>query len=245
MKHFNIHSSAIIYTAALAVVLTTPSCVQDEDRPDAPIELGYAYFPTVVGHYVVYQADSIWHDNPTEDSPGVHDTSQYFIKELIEADFTDASGNTSQRLERYKRNSAAEDWELVDVWFISRNNLNAQKVEENQRYIKMGFPIGSASTWDGNALNILDTWTYGYDSLYVDRTYNDALYPRTVKVMQRENVNFVESQLAFEIYAPEVGLVHRYFRDLTTRLNYNSNPVAANIRLGVEFNWKIIEYGME
>lgn len=238
--------SALTFTfIATLCVLGLGSCVHEDDDQNLNLDPGYAYFPIDIGHYVIYKADSIWHDNPTEDAPGVHDTSAYLIKELIESEFQDASGNMSLRLERFKRNSEDEPWNLVDVWFQSRNSLNAQKVEENVRFVKMGFPISSTSSWDGNALNIRDRWTYRYDSLYVDRTYNDADYPRTVRVLQRNNKNFVEDQLAYEIYAPEVGLVYRYHRDLTTRLNYTNAPTAENIRFGIEFRWEILEYGQE
>ncbi len=225
-------------------VMALWQCSSD-DPGDVNLDPGFGYFPVEIGHYVVYKADSIWHDNPTEGVPGVHDTSSYFIKELIESDFTDASGGLSQRLERYKRHTSDEPWRLVDVWFISRNSLNAQKVEENVRYIKMGFPIAPGSTWDGNALNINDRWTYRYDSLYVDRIYGNTQYPRTVKVLQIDNKNFVEDQLAYEIYAPQVGLVLRYHRNLVTRLNYANQPTAQNIRSGNEFRWEVLEYGKE
>lgn len=237
---------ALLYWGvACLTILALNACVKDDDNQDINLDPGYGYFPIDIGHYVVYKADSIWHDNPTEDSPGVHDTTSYFIKELIESEFQDASGETSMRLERFKRNSEDEPWNLADVWFISRNNLNGQKVEENVRYVKMGFPISASSSWDGNALNIRDSWTYRYDSLYVDRIYHEVNYPRTVKVLQRDNKNFVEDQLAYEIYAPEVGLIYRYHRDLTTRLNYTNAPTAENIRFGIEFRWEILEYGQE
>jgi hypothetical protein len=232
-----------LLSLALVAILIV-ACTRD-DGDEVSLDLGYGYFPVEIGHYVVYRADSIWHDNPTQDAPGVHDTTSYFIKELIESDFTDGAGETAQRLERFKRFSQDDPWDLVDVWFIKRTSLNAQKIEENVRYIKMGFPIENSSTWDGNALNNNESRTYQFDSLYVVRTFGELTFPETVKVLQLDNFNFVEDQLAFEIYAPEVGLVRRYFRDLTTRLDYSENPVAENIRSGVEFNWEIIEFGME
>lgn len=235
------HSILIFAAAALALV----GCASDDDGSPVDLDLGYGYFPIAIGHFVEYRADSIWHDNPSDDAPGVHDTSHYFIKEQIESAFQDAAGETSYRLERYKRQSETDPWNLVDVWFVKRTAMNAQKVEENLRYVKMGFPISSGSTWNGNALNAEEAWTYRYDSLYHDRTYGTTLYPATVKVLQRDNKNFVEDQLAYEIYAPEVGLVKRYHRNLTTRLDFTQNPIAENIRFGIEFQWEVVRYGVE
>ncbi len=232
------------YIGLVCLALIAAACTPDDEAPVFH-DLGYSYFPTEIGHFVEYRADSIWHDNPTLDAPGVHDTSRYFIREYIESDFTDGAGETAQRLERYKRFSEEEPWELIDVWFIKRTERNAQKVEENVRYVKMGFPIEENSTWDGNALNVNPTRTYRYDSLYVPRTYGDSDFPETVKVLQLDNFNFVEDQLAYEIYAPEVGLILRYYRDLETRLGYMENPVAENIRSGREFRWEVTAYGKE
>lgn len=235
--------NSILCSAVAVFVLA--GCAGDDEGQAVNPDLGYGYFPVDIGHYVEYRADSIWHDNPTLDSPGVHDTSRYYIKELIESSFEDAAGETSYRLERFKRDHTDDPWTLVDVWFIKRTAMNAQKIEENLRFVKMGFPISASSTWDGNALNFLDRWTYRYDSLYHDRQYGEETFQATVKVLQRDNKNFVEDQLAYEIYAPGVGLVKRYHRDLTTRLEYTENPIAANIRFGIEFQWEVVGYGAE
>jgi len=236
MKH-------LLYLALCLILFA--GCSSDDGSEEFSPDLGYGYFPIELGRYAVYRADSIWHDNPSTEAAGVHDTSRYFIKELIESEFTDGSGETALRLERFKRFAEEDPWELVDVWFIKRTSMNAQKIEENVRYVKMGFPIESGSTWNGNALNDNDPRVYSYDSLYVARSFGELTFPNTVKVLQLDNFNFVEDQLAFEIYASDVGLVRRYYRDLTTRLDYTENPVAENIRSGIEFNWEIIEYGTE
>ncbi len=240
------HRSLLSTLSAMVLLIAIlASCSDDDGGTMGEANLGYEYFPIDLGHYVVYKADSIWHDNPTAGSPGVHDTSSYYIKEYIESEFEDGAGEINQRLERYKRDEADQDWHLVDVWFIKRGSRNAQKVEENIRYIKMGFPIAQNSTWDGNALNDRDRWTYSYDSLYVEKVYGGESYPRTVTVRQRENKNFVEDELAYEVYAPDIGLVYRFYRELVTRLDYMDNPSAANIRSGVEFTWEIVDYGVE
>ncbi len=220
------------------------SCVKDDSDTPQP-EQGKAFYPTVVGSYIDYRADSIFHDQPDPTIPGTHDTTTYYIRELIESEFIDAADEPALRLERFKKNEESDPWELRDVWFLKRTNRNVQKVEENIRYIKMGFPVASETTWNGNALNELDAWTYRFDSLYVPRTYADQDFTRTVRVLQRENKNFVEDELAYEIYGENIGLIYRYYRDLDTQLNYTNNPIAANIRQGVEFHWEIIAYGNE
>jgi hypothetical protein len=230
------------FFAILSIILLA-GCANDE--PAALPDVGYDYFPVAIGTFVEYRADSIYHDQPDVNIPGVHDTTSYFIREVIESEFKDAANESSLRLERYKRNTESEPWTLIDVWFQKRTASNAQKVEENTRYIKLAFPVRAGSTWDGNALNVLDTWQYIIDSVNVSRNYGSLSFDQTATVVQRVNKNFVEDELAYEIFAPGAGLIYRYHRDLDTRFEYIDNPVAQNIRLGIEFKWEIIAYGVE
>lgn len=206
---------------------------------------GYAYFPVDTGRYVVYKVDSIYHDQPDVTIPGIHDTSHYFLKEVIDSEFLDAQNEKSQRILRYKRARQTDDWVLTDVWYAKRNPNNAERVEENRRYVKMGFPINSFSTWNGNALNNLEQWRYEYDSLYISKSYGDLAFAKTVTVFQRDFLTEVNDQYAYEVYAENVGLVFRYYKNLFTRPSYLNNRIAKNIISGNEFTWQIVDYGIE
>lgn len=219
------------------------ACSEDE-TDELTLNLGYDYFPIEVGTFAEYRADSIWHDQPNPNIEGIHDTTSYFIREEIESEILDAQDEPSLRIVRYKRNTLSEDWNLVDVWFAKRTAQNAEKVEENVRYIKLAFPVRESAMWNLNALNANDEWPAFYDSLFVERETDDFLFPKTIKVLQRDNKNLIDDELAFEIYAEGVGLIKRYERDLTTQLNFVNEPIAENIRLGHEFKWEIIDYGV-
>jgi hypothetical protein len=220
------------------------SCNGGESE-EPSLDLGYAYFPIEVGTFVEYRADSIWHDQPDANIEGIHDTTSYYIREVIESEIIDAQDEPALRIVRYKKNTLSEDWNLIDVWFAKRTAQNAEKVEENVRYIKLAFPVRESATWNLNALNAKDEWPTFYDSLFVERQVGELLFPKTIRVSQRENKNLIDDELAFEIYAEGVGLIKRYERDLTTQLNFVNQPIAENIRLGHEFNWEIIDYGVE
>lgn len=232
-----------IYSSVCALFILS-SCI-DEDSRNPELNPGYEFFPIEVGSFVEYRVDSIWHDQPDPEIEGIHDTTSYFVKELIESEIVDAQNDPSLRIVRYKRDSESDEWSLVDIWFAKRTAQNAEKVEENVRYIKLAFPISTSAIWNLNALNAKDEWLCRYDSIYATREIGDLSFPKTVKVMQRENKNLIDDELAFEIYAEEVGLIRRYEKDLTTQLSFVNEPIAANIRLGHEFNWEIIDYGIE
>ena len=209
------------------------------------MNLGYEYFPVELGSFVEYRVDSIWHDQPAAAIDGIHDTLSYFLKEVIESEFIDAEDEMSLRVERYKRSTEAEEWRLVDIWFAKRRSSNAEKVEENVRYVKLAFPLNQAASWDLNALNAKEEWQTKYDSLFLERTIGENLFERTIMTVHRENKNLIDDEFAYELYAEGVGLIIRYERDLETQLNFDIDPVASNIRSGHEFYWEVIDYGVE
>src|SRR6056297_536861 len=121
------------------LLLTAYSCQEDESEYNP--DLGYEYFPTEIGSYVTFRADSIFHDNPTTAAEGVHDTTSYFIKEVIESEVLDALNEPALRIVRYKRDTPDDPWQLRDVWMAKTGPRRAERVEENRRYVKLVFPI--------------------------------------------------------------------------------------------------------
>lgn len=230
---------------ALWIILLSflSSCTESEQEvtPDP----GYAYFPLEAGQYTVYKVDSIYHDQPESNIPGIHDTIHYFLKEVVDEAYEDASGETALRITRFKRTDPDEDWVLTDVWSAKRNAGNAERVEENLRYVKLAFPVSSYATWDANALNILPAWKCHYDSLQTSRTLGDLTFENTLTVMQRDFLTEVNDEYAWEVYAKDAGLIYRYYKRLYTRPSYLNNRVAGNIISGSEYSWEIIAYGIE
>lgn len=220
------------------------SCAGNNDEIIPP-QLGHEFFPLKTGAYVIYKADSIHHDQPVADIPGIHDTLSYYIKEVIDEEFNDAEEKPSMRIVRYKRQNPDDEWQLKNIWYARINNLNAQRVEENKRYIKMGFPISTRATWDGNALNDLKEWRCTYDSLYQSKKMGDLHFNQTVTVNMHKYLTEVNDEFAKEIYAKDVGLIFRHHKVLFTRPSYLNNRSAKNIISGYEYTWQIVEYGME
>ncbi len=218
-------------------------CVEDDMQVNP--NLGYAYFPTDIGRYTIYRADSIYHDQPLPSVEGIHDTSSYFIKEYIESEFLDAQDHVSQRIVRSKRFSESDPWVVSDIWFSKRNANNAERVEENRRFVKLGFPISPFSSWDGNALNDKDEWRHEYDSINASRQVGALEFLNTLRVDQRDFLTEVNDEFAYEIYAEDVGLVFRFYKELFTRPSYLNNRVADNIISGNEYTWEVLEYGVE
>lgn len=226
------------YLSLVILALFFISCSKDEESPE--IDLGYDYFPVKIGHFIEYEVDSIAYD-----LEGEHDTSHYYVREIIDSEVIDALKEPALRIERYKKDSLNHDWDLIDIWSSKRTSNNAQRVEEDKRYIRMVFPITGTAQWDGNALNTEDSWSHQYSEIGSQANYGDLSFQNTVTVLQREFQSLIDDQYAFEVYAPEIGLIEKYYKVLETNTDYTIEPIGENIRGGVEFHFKIMNYGEE
>ncbi|MFP5471024.1 MAG: hypothetical protein ACLGGV_05465 [Bacteroidia bacterium] len=175
------------------------SCKEKTTKPE---DFYYDYFPVEVGSWVTYDVEDTRYDVQIT-------TETYQLKELIESETTDNQGRPSLRMLRYWRTADSLPWEIKDVWLSTRTKSTAEKVEENIRYVKLIFPVRDYQTWDGNIYNNEPEWEYFYDSINEPRAINNLTFDETVKVVQAENFNLIQEQVAYEIYAKNVGLVYR------------------------------------
>lgn len=185
----------------------------------------YTYFPTDIGSWIEYEAREIIHDASLGS-----DTTYYFLKEVITEEFIDNEGRVTFRIERFKKDSLNGEYVISDVWYRNLTNSKAENVEENQRFIKLVFPIKKNKSWNGNSQNSLETWDYEYDSLHVERTLNNLYFDSTVMVSQIDNINPFQHQVAYEIYANYIGLVRKSY------INIENGD-------GRELELTIIDYG--
>jgi len=189
------------------------SCV-DDDSNTSPSGLIYSYFPTNVGHEVVYDATLI----TKEDFGGAQDTDIYQVKQVIESIFMDNQGRPTQRLERYRRNTPNDPWIISDVWTSTMTSARVEQVEENIPYIKLVFPINSTITWNGNSLNTLDPQDYEYDDLHQADVIGGIAFDSTLTVFQSDFIDIFNTYYQIEKYAPGVGLIYK--EDIYIETNY-------------------------
>jgi hypothetical protein len=199
-----------------------------KNEPDvSAIDLGYEYFPNISGKYIEYEVDSIHYS-------AENDTTHFFLREEYAEDFVDGEGQAAVRIERYKRTSADEPWILKDVWSQKRTTTTAERIEENQRFVRLVFPVSPDATWDGNAYNSMDTWEYEYQEITEPFEYEGLTFPNTLKVQQRNNINLVDQEEAYEYYAKGIGLVHKRLMDL----NFQDQQIT-----GVDMTMWMIDQG--
>ena len=198
-------------------------------KEQAPtVDMGYGYFPSQVGKYVIYSADSIVRDPFTLKT----DTFIYQLKELVAAIFPDNQGRPTMRVERYVKNYGGDTaWVLKNVWMANLTSLNAQKVESNTRYVKLAFPVVSTALWNGNAFNTQSAQNYYYSAVNVPLTLGGMFFDSTCTIIQLNDSNLLSKQYYVETYAKNVGMIYKQVINVSTDsirgVNLLQNPYAS------------------
>lgn len=191
------------------------SCSRDSSTPINGDPAGYGYFPIDTGHWVIYDYDSI-----ATSANGV-DTFHYQLQEHITATFLDNTGQTTERIERYVKLSDTSQWTICDVWTANLHANDAERVEDNVRYIKLAFPVQLNATWNGNAFNFYPEWDYTYTDIDQPTTIGALSFDSTLTVFQHQENYLTDTIYAVEQYAKGVGMIYKeYKRDsINTFLN--------------------------
>ncbi|NTW33300.1 MAG: hypothetical protein HGB12_11880 [Bacteroidetes bacterium] len=226
-----VRKKIILFLVIFCTGLCFFSC-KHEDVP--PLDVGYEYFPSNTGHWVLYQVDSTYYDDYTHQVKEYH----FFMKEIIESTYLDNENRPTQRIERYKQIDTLP-FILQDVWYSNLTSSTAEKVEENIRYVKLQFPINEGEIWNGNVFNNLDELNYKYENVYELYTVNGVTYNPTVTVIQKMVNYLTEESNMTEVYAKNIGLIYKKFKDVK---KYPA-PGLDSIIGGVDYTYKIISYG--
>ena len=187
-------------------------------------DISYDYYPIEEGKYRIYQVDSIVYNAFICQTL----TNSYQIKEVTGNVIIDGEGEKAYAVKRYKRLNGNAPWKLEEVWTEKIQQQQLQRIENNQRWVKMVFPIQEQQMWDGlsyiksdtsfeisgSSIQIYKDWgDFEYQktgSSFVDTSQTvPAIYPDVVEVAQADAENQIEKRYAKEVYAKNIGLVYR------------------------------------
>lgn len=221
-----------LFSSFVLLSLTCIAISCEKDNTADP-DMGYDYFPYKIGDYRIYEVDSTYYDDFLDSV--IHTEKQ--IMEIVESGFPDAQGRPSLRIERYSRLSDSLSWVLSDIWFATLTNFQAERIEENIRFVRLTFPVRKFADWNGNAFNIYDAQTYEY--VEVDEPYANLYFSfdSTLTVEQSYVFNLLEEKNQYEVYARHVGLVYKKFKDV------EKDFVTGEIVSGTDYSYTLIEYG--
>lgn len=200
-----------IALATLSCVALLTSCKDDGVEPE---DLGLDYFPTQVGHWVEYQVDSLWRDDPFN----VIDSVSYRLRERIEETYIDAGGRTAYRILRLVLDENG-NWVVRDVWTAYRDKRGAELTEENDRRLKLSFPVREARAWDLNVYNTQRELEVAYREVGEPWASDGLAFEQSVLVRNVLGPNAVEKRNFEERYVKGVGLVEKYWEETDTQAN--------------------------
>jgi hypothetical protein len=201
-----------------SVIGIFPSCKKESKTA---YYAGYDYFPNKLGHYVIYEVDSIVH------SPFGNYNYRYQVKELIDSIYNNAQGQPTMRIARYYRPANSNlSWNSIftpqKIWTGNLLPTVAKRQEDNYIYAKLIFPMTLNETWNGNAYNTLGTQNYQYTSLHVPNNLTNSTgtvhFDSTLTVLQQKDSTLLSYHYYFEEYATGIGLIHKV-------VNYDSSSV--------------------
>ncbi|MCU0319315.1 MAG: hypothetical protein MUE88_04480 [Flavobacteriales bacterium] len=197
------------YLLFLVTLVSLGACKKDEEPA---VDLGYGYYPTVVGSWVEYQVDSVYR----EDAVPRYDSVSYRLRQTIESAYLDAEGRQAFRVQRAVQDTAG-NWVIRDVWTTTANGITAELMEENKRRQKLSFPVRLSREWDVNVYNTDRELEVGYTEVDVPWSVNGLSFERTALVKNTVPANAVERRDWEERYAHGVGMVYKRWVETDTQ----------------------------
>lgn len=224
----------LLFLPLLALVFLA-SC--DPVETGDPEPLYRDYFPAGEGFTYIYQVDSVvysFFDTSTVD------TFRYQLRERYTNPFTDDAGELAYIVERHVRADSAQPWQIQDVWVLNSLPYSVEKVEENQRLVKLVFPVRDGRSWDAGAYLPDAELLFRYDSVHFSGTVAGNTYDSLVTVVERLDSNLINRVREVELYAWNVGLVHHYDREL----EYQPDPEDPNKGMlqGYIYSQRLLEF---
>lgn len=227
------------YLLLILSFLLLQACVNKDCGCVAPPETGISYFYTSIKQFTIYEVQEI--DYSLTQNPSI---KNYQIKESVASFFTDLDGKETLRIERFKRTTENEAWQIDSVFTAKKRSNEALKTENNQTFVKFVFPLYENQTWDGNAYNALGKDDYTVKKLHQPFSIGNKTFRKTATIIQQDDSTLVDLKKRIEVYAEGVGLIYAENKNLT----YCNKPDCLGkntIDFGKSFLMKIKDYGTE
>ncbi|MEM9921756.1 MAG: hypothetical protein AAF990_26875 [Bacteroidota bacterium] len=247
-------SCACLTIAVLGLLLSLLACNENTNVEDFEVDPKFEYFPLEVGKYLIYQVDSVVYDTLVNGIV-VNETTS-FVRERITDTLRDNSGRLVYRIERSYRAQDTLPWEIRDIWVSLRTNDQAERVEENLRFIKMVFPLIDGVSWNGNlfidettsipiageSVEIFKDWFYEVRGVDQAEQIGDQSYDNITTIVQADSENLIELRFAQEKYARGIGLVYKEMRILDTQKISEATPWENKAQKGFTMIQRLIEH---
>lgn len=175
------------------------------------IELkGPEYYAIEVGKYMTYSVNEIKHDA----FEGTSDTIQYFIKETVVEQIQDSLLEHKYILKIERSEDGISNWEYVKLVSIYKDDAQIQRYEDDIRKVKLTFPLLLRKYWDCNSYNTQEEQRVRILTLDEAFTSSDSTFAQTATIELADNEDPFFTNIEYEVYAKNLGLIKRTFVDL-------------------------------
>ena len=223
------------------LVLVVLAC---EDKP-VKVERGTDFFPLRTGQEWTYSVNKTTYsylNNPVDES---------FELNIAVTDSVISNGITTYSILVSSRINSTDSWQVIASWSARINGNQALQNESNITRVKLTFPVGPATVWDGNAYNNEPPFLRDYGAtpeqlLFRIENFNQPRelsgglnFESTLTVVICNLFDPIIGQdLQKETYARGVGLIHKE----VTQLVFCNQGSCTGRQQGVSYTQTLTSY---
>lgn len=227
------------YISACIVGLGSVALLGCSTPTTEPVSLGPDFMPLETGRFIVYDVTEQRYSLTAAPT-----TTTYQLKETVGNSYTDVTGQTAYRLQRYRRATAAATWTPDSLWTARLTDRAAIRTENGVDFVKLQFPVQERDRWNGNQFNQYDDDQYQARQVRQPYTIGSQSFDETVQVVQEDDSTLVSRDKRVEVYARQLGLVYKE----RAQFHYCSTGAClgkAQIDFGVRQVFRLVAYGKE
>lgn len=210
------------------------SCTKENNAPAA--DLQGEFYPLKVGSVYVYDVDSTAYSDFIGNCRGSATNYKFQLKDSVADTFVGLTGDTSYRVERYRRNTSSSEWRIQQVYTRSKTLRAAEEFINNQRFVRLVFPPVQGTYWNGNSKNTLGEQEYIIEDGILPLTINSLSFDSTITVKEIDEFNLIREDLVRSTYAKNVGLVQK------TATQVNKCISTGEFTLGAVYSYKLSSF---
>jgi hypothetical protein len=211
----------------LLVALCVAALFSCKKSSKSNVDASVNYFPLQYGKYVTYAVDSIYYIDSSCERIEIKSQMKYSI-----TDTTTYLNKPSYIMDVFSRPYDGSDWKQISVIIVTPTTEGLLFFQDQNKYLKMVFPVANDVTWAGNKyVQIQDTtksylrnWIYKYQNYHL--SFNNGLvnFDNTVTVSENNlDINYptvdsavnASSTYAKEVYAYGVGMIYKEWTHTT------------------------------
>ena len=235
----------------VGLLLFGTACNDSQTLLDIEPDSSQEFVPLSIGKTLIYSVDTVYYKEES-----LPDTVRILAREVITDTLRDNEGDLIYRIERSERANENDPWQISQILSMKRTNTQAERVENNQRFISLTFPFRRNAVWDGIGFNsdsllltvrgevveIFKDWESRFDEIFVPQIVNSFQFDSTVVVLHANSENFIEQRMNREVYARGIGLVVKEMAILDSQLSDGERVWPDDAEKGFTMRQTLIEH---